>query len=131
VRGHSTFGWANFALNNHAAGLVALERAVALSPGDPLWLAQLGEAHGLAGNVERASAIFQELEAQSRTRYVAPYHLAYVHTGLGELDRAIDYLEQAYEQRSGSVYGIRGSFLFAPLRSHPRIKALLSKMNLG
>ena len=131
VRGHSTFGWANFALNNHAEGLVALERAVALSPGDTLWLAQLGEAHALAGNVERASAILQELEAQSRTRYVAPYHLAYVHTGLGQLDRAIDYLEQAYEQRSGSVYGIRGSFLFAPLRSHPRFKALLHKMNLG
>jgi serine/threonine protein kinase/Tfp pilus assembly protein PilF len=131
VRGHSTFGWANFALNNHAEGLAALERAVALSPGDTLWLAQLGEAHALAGDVERASAILQELEAQSRTRYVAPYHLAYVHTGLGQLDRAIDYLEQAYEQRSGSVYGIRGSFLFAPLRSHPRFKALLHKMNLG
>lgn len=131
VRGHSTLGWAHFALNNHAEGLVALERAVALSPGDTLWLAQLGEAHALAGNAERASAILQELEAQSRTRYVAPYHLAYVHTGLGQHDRAIDYLEQAYEQRSGSVYGIRGSFLFAPLRSHPRFKALLQKMNLG
>jgi tetratricopeptide (TPR) repeat protein len=131
VRGHSTLGWAYFALNRHAEGLAALERAVALSPGDALWLAQLGEAYALAGNVERASAILHELEEQSRTRYVAPYHLAYVYTGLGQLDRAMDCLEQAYEQRSGSVYGIRGSFLFAPLRGHPRFKALLHKMNLA
>ena len=56
---------------------------------------------------------------------------AYVYTGLGELDRAVDCLERACEQRSGAVYGIKGSFLFASLRSHPRFQALLKKMNLG
>jgi adenylate cyclase len=74
--------------------------------------------------------IARELEEQSRTRYVAPYHLAYVYTGLGEYDRAIGWLERAFELRSGAVYGIRGSFLFEPLRGHPRFQALLRKMNL-
>jgi hypothetical protein len=54
-----------------------------------------------------------------------------VYTGLGEHDAAIDWLERAYEQRAGAVYGIKGSFLFADLRGHPRFVALLRKMNLA
>ena len=67
----------------------------------------------------------------SRERYVSPYHMAYVYTGLGDDDTAIEYLERAYEERGGSVYGVKGSFLFTTLRSHPRFRALLAKMNLG
>jgi hypothetical protein len=43
----------------------------------------------------------------------------------------MDCLETAYQQRSGSVYGIKGSFLFVPLRSHPRFQALLRRMRLA
>jgi hypothetical protein len=57
--------------------------------------------------------------------------MAYVYTGLGEADRAMDFLERAYQERAGSVYGIKGSYLFTSLRSHPRFQALLRKMNLG
>jgi hypothetical protein len=42
----------------------------------------------------------------------------------------MDFLERAYEERAGSVYGIKGSFLFTSLHSHPRFKVLLGKMNL-
>jgi serine/threonine-protein kinase len=57
--------------------------------------------------------------------------MAYVHTGLGEYDRAMDWLERAYAERAGAVFGIKGSFLFTQLRSHPRFQALLRKMNLA
>ena len=56
--------------------------------------------------------------------------MAYVYTGLGEDDKALDGLEQAYEERAGGIYGIKGSFLFATLRSNPRFIALLKRMNL-
>ena len=75
--------------------------------------------------------MLEQLEELSRKRYVSPYHFAYVYTGLGEQDTAMDWLERAYEEHAGGVYGIKGSFLFAPLRSHPRFKALLKKMNLA
>ena len=45
-------------------------------------------------------------------------------------DTAMDMLEQAFEERSGAISGIKGSFLFVPLRTHPRFIALLKKMNL-
>jgi hypothetical protein len=43
----------------------------------------------------------------------------------------VAYLEQAFEQHAGGVYGIKGSYLFAPLRGHPRFQALLRRMNLA
>jgi len=42
----------------------------------------------------------------------------------------MDYLEQAYAERSGSVFGVKGSFLFRQLRGHPRFTALLRKLRL-
>jgi serine/threonine-protein kinase len=130
-RAHATRGWACLKLGMPDKALAALEKAVALGPGETLWLAQLGQAYAMVGKVAEARALLRRLEELSRKRYVSPIHLAYVYTGLGEKDTAIDWLERAFEERSGGVYGIRGSFLFAPLRSHPRFQALLGKMNLA
>jgi hypothetical protein len=54
-----------------------------------------------------------------------------VHAGLGEADAAIDQLERAFERRSGAIYGIKGSFLFQNLRTHPRFVSLLHRTNLS
>jgi serine/threonine-protein kinase len=131
ARAHATFGWACIAKGRLEEGLAALERAVALAPGDALWQAQLGQAYAQAGRVEEARAILGRLQEHARSRYVSPYHLAHLYTGLGEQDRAMDCLEQAFDHKAGAAYGIKGSFLFAPLRSHPRFEALLRRMNLG
>ena len=128
--GHGTLGWAYLKKGMYAKGLAELERAIALAPGNTLFLAQLGQAYALVGQVERARDVLKQLQGLSQRRYVSPYHMAYVYTGLGELDRAMDSLERAYEERAGGVYGIKGSFLFTTLRSHPRFAALLRKMNL-
>jgi serine/threonine protein kinase/tetratricopeptide (TPR) repeat protein len=130
-RGHSTAGWAYLNIGRAPEGIRSLERAVAAAPGSTMFLAQLGEAYGLTGDRERARAVLDKLQELARNSYVAPYHFAYVHAGLGEDDAAMDYLEQAYEQRSGAIYGIKRSFLFANLRTHPRFAALLKKMNLA
>ncbi len=131
TRGHSIVGWANLLMGRSGEGLAALERAVTLSPGSTLFLAQLGEAYGMAGRGDDAREILRKLHVLAAQRYVPPYHFAYVHAGLGEAEEAMDWLEKAYEQRAGAVYGIKGSFLFAGLRNHPRFQALLKQMNLG
>jgi tetratricopeptide (TPR) repeat protein len=95
-----------------------------------LWLSQLGEAYGLAGMTEKAREVLHELEERAQSAFVSPYHFAYVYTGLGNADRAIECLERAVATRTGAIYGIKGSFLFAPLRGHPRFRALLRQMNL-
>jgi serine/threonine-protein kinase len=129
--GHSTLGWAYLKKGIQEQGLAELEQAVSLSPGNTMFVAQLGQALATVGKVDQARDVLRKLEELSRLRYVSPYHMAYVHTGLGEQDKAMDWLEQAYEERAGGVYGIKGSFLFTTLRSHPRFTALLKKMNLA
>jgi TolB-like protein/Tfp pilus assembly protein PilF len=130
-RVRSTLGWAYLKSGMPDQGLAELEHAVRAAPGHTLYLAQLGEAYGLTGRTEQAREILRRLEDMSRERYVSPYHMAYVYTGLGEHDAAIGCLERAYEERGGSVYGVKGSFLFTSLRPHPRFQALLARMNLS
>ena len=128
---HATLGWVHLLSGRPEEGIGALRKAVALSPDSTLYRAQLGQAYGRIGQTENARAILRELEELTKTRYVSPYHPAYVYVGLGEHDRALALLELAYEQRAGGIFGIKGSFLFAPLRGHPRFQALLRRMNLA
>jgi eukaryotic-like serine/threonine-protein kinase len=129
-RGHATLGWIHILKGRHPEGTAELERAVELSSGHPGWLGQLGQAYGAAGMTDRARAVLGQMTDQSRTRYVSPYHLAFAYIGVGRNDDAMDCLERAFEERSGAVYGIKGSFLFASLRTHPRFQALVRRMNL-
>jgi len=130
-RGHSTLGWAYLMLGRHEQGLAELEQAVALDPTSTLYLAQLGQAFAVVGNVTKARDILRQLEQMKQHRDVSVYHMAYVYTGLGEHEAALDALEQAVADRAGATYGIKSSFLFAALRSHPRFTALLKTMNLA
>ena len=130
-RARATVGWAYFLSGRRDDGLRELERAVAVSPANTLWLGQLGEAYGLVGDTAKAGEILRELEERSRYAYVSPYHLAYVHIGLGDSARALDLLERAVAERTGPAYGIKGSFLLAPLHDHPRFRGLLRQMRLA
>jgi len=130
ARLQATLGWTQFQQGRQAEGILALERAVAMSPEDDMWRGQLGEAYALAGRRDEARAILRELEDPTRPEPASPYHRAYVYAGLGEDDRAIDCLERAFENRAGAMYGLRGSFLFTSLRRHPRFVALTKRMGL-
>lgn len=129
-RARATLGWAYFLNGRRDEGVAELERAVECSGRNPQWVAQLGEAYGMIGETAKARALLQELEERSRHTYVSPYHFAYVYTGLGESDRAMDLLERAVADRTGGAYSLKGSFLFAPLRGHPRFQALMRTMRL-
>ncbi|MFL5574590.1 MAG: tetratricopeptide repeat protein [Gemmatimonadaceae bacterium] len=130
-RARATLGWAYFLTGRQDDGLAELERAVSISRANTLWLGQLGEAHAMAGNAAKARELLRELEERAQRAYVSPYHFAYVYTGLGDADRALDWLERAVADRTGPAYGIKGSFLFTPLHAHPRFRALLRQMNLA
>ncbi|HMU61918.1 MAG TPA: protein kinase [Gemmatimonadales bacterium] len=130
-RARATLGWAYLKTGRTEEGLAELEQGAALTQHDPMFLGQLGEAYGLTGRVEQARDVLRKLTEHAHQEYVTPYYRAYVHTGLGEFDLAIDCLEQSLAEGTGGLYGLKASFLFAPLRGHPRFTALLERLNLS
>jgi TolB-like protein/Tfp pilus assembly protein PilF len=129
-RARATLGWAYFLSGKRSEGLAELETAVSISGRNTMWLGQLGQAYAMAGNPDKAREILRELEEKAKTAFVSPYHFAYVYTGLGEYDSALDLLERAVVERTGPAYSIKGSFLLKPLHTHPRFRALLRQMKL-
>ena len=127
----ATLAWAYQRCGRNEEALAAMQRAVLLGPESTQWLAQLGQLQAMLGQEAEARAVLARLQALSKRRYVSPSHLAYVHTGLGEYEEAINLLERAFRERAGAIYNIRGSFLLEPLRGHPRFVALLRRMNLA
>jgi TolB-like protein len=60
--------------------------------------------------------------------FVNPVHLAEIHMRLGDHDRALDFLEKAYDTRFQAVIYVRSQPGFRPLHGTPRFEALLRKI---
>jgi TolB-like protein len=67
---------------------------------------------------------------RAKEQYVEPYEFAQIHAQLGEKDQAFEWLEKAYEARSGRLTFLGVSPKFDPLRDDPRFHDLLRRMNL-
>ncbi len=88
-----------------------------------MWLARSGDRAG-------ALKVLEQLKHDAKVQYVQNYHFALVHIGLGDKEQALNYLEKHMLARSetASEYGVAPEL--DELRSEPRFKAMLKKMNL-
>jgi len=74
--------------------------------------------------------MLDQLIELSTKRYVSPYDIAEVCIGLGKQDLALDWLQKALDDRSHALVFLNVEPKVDSLRSDPRFKALLKKMNL-
>jgi TolB-like protein/Tfp pilus assembly protein PilF/predicted Ser/Thr protein kinase len=110
----------------------ALERVFAASSGrSPTALAGLGCAYAGAGQVRRARELMSELRELSRDVYVPPASLAWLYSCLGDNERAVERLKQAFDERSLGGLGYLAWWPDGhPLRSDPRVRDFLRRMNV-
>jgi hypothetical protein len=73
----------------------SLARVAALNEDSPAALGELAWAHGLNGNRTEAARLLARLDRLRERVYVAPDALALGYLGLGDRDRAIDWLKRA------------------------------------
>jgi tetratricopeptide (TPR) repeat protein len=127
---HSGLAWNYLKMGMRREGIAALEESVRLSDSNTRTIAALGYAFGVAGRPAEAKAILQTLEKRARQRYISPVILAWVHAGLGQRDAAFARLEQAYREGSPGLLHIKADPPLEPLRTDPRFRELLMRMNL-
>ena len=106
------------------------EKGVKLSGGSPLMSAALAQTLAAAGRKEQALEILDELTKLAKQKYVAPYFLAGIHIGLGEDDRAMEYLERSYQEPSHWLIYLHTDPSMDALRSDPRFQDLVGRVGL-
>jgi serine/threonine protein kinase/tetratricopeptide (TPR) repeat protein len=91
--------------------------------------AALARLHAQEGRRAEALRELEDLAADRSGAYVAPHDLAWGYAALGDVDRAMDWLERAYAERSSALVYVRIEPLFDPLRGDRRFADLVRRMD--
>jgi tetratricopeptide (TPR) repeat protein len=105
------------------------EKAMELAD-TPHGLGDLGHAYAKSGRVDEAQAVLERLEELAKFRYVAPLERANVYAGLGDLDRSFEWLEKAYDERSGYLPFVAIFPLGKDIGHDPRFSDLMRRIGL-
>jgi serine/threonine protein kinase/tetratricopeptide (TPR) repeat protein len=128
--GPAQLGLAYLRQRRYEEAIAALEKAAEMSGRSSDLLSDLGNAYAVAGKRAEALAIVKELEASYARREAIEYDVAYVYAGLEDRDRTFEWLEKAFQQRSGTLPAVTWAFGFEALRSDPRYADLVRRMGL-
>ena len=90
----------------YEAAIEAFETSLDLG-GNQLALSKLGCAYGLAGRRVEALKILDQLFEMRERQYAAAFNIARVYAGLGESDKAFEWMGKAIEERNGELVFLR------------------------
>jgi TolB-like protein/Flp pilus assembly protein TadD len=114
----------------YSEALAACDAAWEFSGGNSEALSLAGYVHAVSGERAKAEAKIQQLLEQKAKRYVPPYSVALVFAGLGETESALQWLEQAFEDRD-----VHMPFLldhkWNGLRSNEQFRQILSRVGFS
>jgi TolB-like protein/DNA-binding winged helix-turn-helix (wHTH) protein/Tfp pilus assembly protein PilF len=114
-------------LGRHQKAVAEATAAVERAGRSPFTLGRLAYAYARAGDRPAAQRLIAELLEMAKHRYVSPGHLAFAYAALGDRDRAFEWLERAYEERTNMMmfYPVEPLFDWA---DDPRYLRLVQKI---
>jgi TolB-like protein/Tfp pilus assembly protein PilF len=118
-------GSAYTGLGRYEEAIEAHKKGLAISPGFENGLAV---AYALSGQRDKALEIAIELEQYNSTWYT--WALAEIYAVLGDHDKAIYWIEEAYNGRQDFVPWFKDNVLFKPLYDDPRFKEINQRLKL-
>jgi serine/threonine protein kinase/Flp pilus assembly protein TadD len=118
-------------LKKYPEALAQFQKGIELSGQGTNGIASLAHAYGLAGQGAEARKILAELKDRSKTKYVSSYQFAVIYLGLGQNERGIAALEEAYRERSTLLGYLKMDPRFDVIRSDPRFQELLGRIHLS
>ena len=91
----------------------------------------LAHAYRTVGKQAEAEKLLRDLERKLKGTSASPYTLATIYAGLGEKDRAFEYLERAYAEKSLDIsFYLNADLSLDGLRPDPRFQSLRRRMGL-
>lgn len=123
-------GWAYQKKGMHADAIAEIKQAVIYGGRSAMSEGYLAHAHAVSGNDVEARRSLDCLIESAARRYVPAYIIALVWTGLGQPDRAFEYLEIAYEERYPYLILLNHDPKFDDLRSDQRFNDLVRRIGL-
>ncbi len=107
------------------------QKASDLSNGSLDVIASLGHAYAVIGNRAEAEKILRALEQKSKKGQASPYLAATIYAGLGNKEKALELIEQAYREKSLDIaWSVKPDLRTDSLRSDPRFQNLLRRVGL-
>jgi TolB-like protein len=127
---HFSFGLALQQQRRFDEAATELEKALAISKGEPHVIAALGALEAAAGDLDAARSRLAALAALSPAREVSPVHFATIHAALGDAASAMHWLELAMETRSGWLVYLATEPRFDALRDDPKFREMVETVGL-
>jgi serine/threonine-protein kinase len=118
-------------LGQHEEAERQLKTAIELFGNNLSFMGGLARAYGFAGNKTGAQGVLEHLNEAASTRYVPNVAYALAHLGLGENERAIDYVEAAVVERSSQAIWLSVDPMWDVLRGNPRFDAVLARLGFA
>ena len=116
--------------SRYEEAIAEVNRAVELSERSVISLAELAHLYAVSGMKNDAKKIINELDERAPRNYVSPYYRSVIHAGLGETDRAIEWLQEAVDERSHWVTFLNVDPDLDPLRSDPHFNQIVEQVGL-
>jgi TolB-like protein/Tfp pilus assembly protein PilF len=110
--------------------LTEIEKAVQLSKGSVFILDDAGYVYAASGRREEAQKVLDQLDELSGEMYVPEYGRAAIYVGLGDKDKAMEWLWKAYKERCFLTW-LKVEPVFDLLRDDSRFNSLLEKLGLA
>ena len=116
----------------HDEAVATIEEAMAVSGrGAPIIWTAKGMIYSIAGKKDEAKKTLDQMLEQSKKSYVAPWMIAIVYMGLGERDKAFEWIEKAFKERDHWLVYLKVSPVVDNLRSDPRFPKILKRMGFN
>ncbi len=115
-------------------GVAEIDKALVLDPNNFGFKTDLCYAYARAGMSDKAREVLSRVEAnhaRGDTAHVPPVPLAGMFASLGEADKALKWLEEAFLEHSPYLCTLNVERWFDGIRTDPRFVALLDKVGLG
>ncbi len=129
ANGHHLLGWSLHWKGDAVAAVAALQKGQSLDP-NPWDIGALGHALAVSGDRTKAEQTLRDLEILAKQRYVTPAASMTIYLGLGEKEKALEWLEKCYADRDPQCWFLKVDPLVDSMRNEPRFQALLKKVGL-